>query len=224
MTNPKSPPGKTSASVIELSEILNRLGNQVRGSVGETFRNPAGVYMKMMNLRAHDPDVKSAGKVGLMSGGKGDELVWNEFAHQPELLRKVAAAIRIAVEQGALAGDRSDEDDDVMEAAEGRVLTRLHRYKERDRKLVDTKKARVLRSTGALVCEVCTFDFSKRYGPRGAGFIEAHHKKPVHTLPEDGKTREEDLALVCANCHRMIHASRPWLSLDELRAILVEGA
>jgi 5-methylcytosine-specific restriction protein A len=30
----------------------------------------------------------------------------------------------------------------------------------------------------------------------------------------------EDLALLCANCHRIIHSCRPWLSLDELRAII----
>lgn len=31
----------------------------------------------------------------------------------------------------------------------------------------------------------------------------------------------DDLALVCANCHRMIHASRPWLTMDELRGTLL---
>jgi hypothetical protein len=34
------------------------------------------------------------------------------------------------------------------------------------------------------------------------------------------KTRLADLALLCANCHRMIHARRPWLTLDELRGLL----
>ena len=34
---------------------------------------------------------------------------------------------------------------------------------------------------------------------------------------EGVKTRLSDLALVCANCHRMIHARRPWLSIEGLR-------
>ena len=38
--------------------------------------------------------------------------------------------------------------------------------------------------------------------------------------PENSITKLEDLALICANCHRMIHAQKPWLSVEELRAIL----
>jgi hypothetical protein len=30
------------------------------------------------------------------------------------------------------------------------------------------------------------------------------------------KTKLQDLALVCANCHRMLHRRRPWLSIKEL--------
>ncbi len=221
MTNPASPPGKTSRAVIELSELLNRLGNQVRGSVGATFRNPAGVYMKMMNLRAHDPAVAAAGNVGLTSGGKGDELVWNEFAGNRDLLKKVADAIRKAVSNVEIEPIPFDDDEHMMEAPEGRVLTRLHRYKERNRKLIEIKKAKIFKRTGKLVCEVCEFDFSQKYGERGQGFIEAHHIKPVHSLPEEGKTKEDDLALLCSNCHRMVHSSRPWLSIEELRDILV---
>lgn len=29
-----------------------------------------------------------------------------------------------------------------------------------------------------------------------------------------------DLAMVCANCHRMLHRDGPWLALDSLLAIL----
>ena len=71
-----------------------------------------------------------------------------------------------------------------------------------------------------LQCEVCLFDFEKRYGPRGHGFIEAHHTRALATLMEDSTTKAEELALVCANCHRMIHSQKPWLSIEELRAIL----
>jgi 5-methylcytosine-specific restriction protein A len=70
-----------------------------------------------------------------------------------------------------------------------------------------------------LFCEACLFDFEEHYGPRGKGFIEAHHTKPVETLMEGSKTRLEDLVLLCANCHRMVHAARPWLSIDQLREL-----
>jgi hypothetical protein len=37
------------------------------------------------------------------------------------------------------------------------------------------------------------------------------------TLDAGTKTKLEDLALVCSNCHRMIHATRNWLTVAELR-------
>jgi 5-methylcytosine-specific restriction protein A len=47
------------------------------------------------------------------------------------------------------------------------VLTRLHRIRERDRRIVERRKARALREHGALQCEACRFDFGTRYGERG---------------------------------------------------------
>ena len=100
------------------------------------------------------------------------------------------------------------------------MLTRQHRFRERNREIVRKKKADVLRKHSRLCCEVCQFDFEGRYGERGAGFIECHHTKPLHTLREGEKTKMADLALVCANCHRMIHAKREWLTVEALRAML----
>ena len=68
-------------------------------------------------------------------------------------------------------------------------------------------------------CEVCDFIFRKRYGELGKKFIECHHTKPLSEYRPNEKTRLEDLALLCANCHRMIHAKRPWLTVDQLREI-----
>jgi hypothetical protein len=44
--------------------------------------------------------------------------------------------------------------------------------------------------------------------------------RPVETLVEGATTKLEDLALVCANCHRMIHSRRPWLSVSAVRELL----
>lgn len=55
----------------------------------------------------------------------------------------------------------------------------------------------------------------------GKGFIEAHHTKLVSTLHENGEeTKIEELALVCSNCHRMLHRRRPWLEMDDLPKLL----
>ena len=69
------------------------------------------------------------------------------------------------------------------------MLTRLHRYRERDRGIVERRKAKVLKEAGTLACEACGFDFRKVYGPRGDGFIECHHTQPVSALKPGEKTK-----------------------------------
>lgn len=75
------------------------------------------------------------------------------------------------------------------------------------------------------VCEVCKFDFYLVYGDLGEGFIEAHHKKPLSERPEAEWSEElkscvDDIAVLCSNCHRMIHRKKPALTVDQLREIL----
>jgi putative restriction endonuclease len=52
---------------------------------------------------------------------------------------------------------------------------------------------------------VCSFRFTAVYGKLGNDFAEAHHITPLGKLRDGVKTRVEDLATVCANCHRMLH-------------------
>jgi 5-methylcytosine-specific restriction protein A len=62
---------------------------------------------------------------------------------------------------------------------------------------------------GRLFCEVpkCGFDFEKRYGALGRGYAQVHHLTPLNKAPKGGrKVLLSDLAIVCANCHAMIHA------------------
>ncbi len=34
------------------------------------------------------------------------------------------------------------------------------------------------------------------------------------------ETKPEDITMVCANCHRMLHRKRPWLTIDELTKLI----
>ena len=59
---------KNSPEVAELSTLLRKRFDQM-GVVGEhTLRNIAGVYMKLQNLKAHDPEYLARGKRGLAAG------------------------------------------------------------------------------------------------------------------------------------------------------------
>ncbi|MEE1612726.1 HNH endonuclease [Microvirga sp. CF3016] len=214
-----NPPGKTSQEDLMLSQLLNRLGSEF-GKPGSKYRNANGVYMKCMNFRRFDPAYKNSGKVGLQRGNKLEEEVWRTFADKPELLREVASAISDHVLNDDSNLAPVDDDEETVEADEGRLLTRVHRHRERSKKIVNKKKDAILKKTGRLACEACDFDFQAAYGARGSGFIEAHHTKPVHTLRPGDKTKLEDLALLCANCHRMVHVRQPWLTVETLRATI----
>ncbi len=104
---------------------------------------------------------------------------------------------------------------------EGKLQEHRHKKRERSRALIEQAKSLEMAKHGYLKCACCRFDFSDTYGEVGEGFIEAHHIKPVSTLDIEGEeTRVEDLALVCSNCHRMLHRKRPWLTMDQLGQLL----
>lgn len=59
-------------------------------------------------------------------------------------------------------------------------------------------------------CEVCGFNFRQHYGPLGQEFAECHHKNSLSERPEELWSQAlADVAVVCANCHRMLHRQRP---------------
>ena len=113
----------------------------------------------------------------------------------------------------------SEED----EFPEGRLLARTHKLRERNPQASIQKKKNVLKKTGTLACEVCGFDFHATYGALGYGFAECHHRVPLSELAESNTTKLEDLAIVCANCHRMLHKARPWKTIEELKKILTHN-
>jgi predicted HNH restriction endonuclease len=120
---------------------------------------------------------------------------------------------------------KSDYEDDLdpdYKGKEGKVLTRLHTYRERDPELRKQAKGLFKAKHGKLFCECCGFDPGEFYGPRGEDRIQGHHRTPVTELLPDTVRRPQDLAMVCPNCHDIIHATKPWLTVEELRAQLLE--
>lgn len=73
-------------------------------------------------------------------------------------------------------------------------------------------------------CQVCGFNFGQSYGELGEGYIEVHHLDPLSERTEKEWTQElrtslDQVAVVCANCHRIIHRKRPALTLCELKKL-----
>lgn len=78
-------------------------------------------------------------------------------------------------------------------------------------------------SAHGCVCAACGFDFEARYGELGQGFIEIHHLSPLGERSAPEKTTIDQVAPLCANCHRIVHRRSPPLTVPELKALL-DGA
>ena len=93
-----------------------------------------------------------------------------------------------------------DNADNAISVTEGRLRLVTHYARERDRNINKSKKRQALTNQN-LKCEVCNFSFIDKFGVE---FIECHHKTPIS---QSGVTETtlDDLGLVCANCHRMLH-------------------
>jgi hypothetical protein len=98
--------------------------------------------------------------------------------------------------------ENSVETDVDYEAIEGEPRLVTHFKRERNSKLAEQKK----KAAKNLRCEACSFDFEKVYGEtHGKGFCEVHHKVPLGVTPLAKKNALADLAILCSNCHRIIH-------------------
>lgn len=101
--------------------------------------------------------------------------------------------------------------------AEGKVVTRTVRQRQRSRMLVQDAKLQFKNKYGHLHCQICGFDFQAFYGIE---YIEAHHTQPMSSLEEEQMTSVSELGMVCANCHRMIHQRTPPYSLEEIQTMI----
>jgi len=126
-------------------------------------------------------------------------------------LQNAVRAYRALTFRGGIEGEVEASQSEVSEefnipAQASVVETRryiYHRKIERNRTAAkNAKKFHGLR------CQACDLKFDERYGPIGEEFIEAHHRKPIATLEEGVAVTYDvasDFAVLCANCHRMIH-------------------
>jgi hypothetical protein len=100
-------PSDTDPAVIDLSNLLQLYAKQ-RGVKGTaSFRNPAGVSMKIANLSRLD---NTTSKEGLPHGSKTESQVWAEFGTNQEELRRFVDYINASVRSGASYSSTSEFD------------------------------------------------------------------------------------------------------------------
>jgi len=143
-----------------------------------------------------------------------DEELWNAVA--PFVDFEVASISRGVLRD--LEAEPDEGEETVAYGLEGKGRAVISRRRERSPRL----RAAALNVHG-YACQVCGFDFERAYGEWGRSFAEVHHIAQLAQAPEDGVQTDPvtDLAVVCSNCHRMIHRKpKHALSLQDLKSML----
>lgn len=106
----------------------------------------------------------------------------------------------------------TDELLEMTDVPESEGATREARCRERSRK----NRLRKL-DLAQGVCEGCGRNFRIGFGVRGDRALEVHHRKPLSATPGAVLTKLADLAVLCASCHRLVHAD-PHVRIEGLLA------
>ena len=199
--------------IIALSKLLRAFPYHSQAARQESFRNPDGVAFKLQNLRQ-----LATGK-GLGNVSKMDGEVWDEFGGDFERTKQYANLIRAGIE--VVESENHDSDEDEV-FAEGKVVTETHKRRERNPN-IRKKLLANLGETNSIKCEICGLESTN---PISEAVFEAHHIIPLSE--STGKpTKLKDMALLCANCHRMVHRAimveKRWLSMDEVKYIVLNA-
>jgi 5-methylcytosine-specific restriction protein A len=140
-------------------------------------------------------------------------------------LRKIVEAYRALIFRNT-EGDEDDELNIEFGLSNKITITEKRQYafhRKIERNSTASRKAKKYHGT---TCQACTLNFGERYGKIGKGFIEAHHLKPIGKLKEGEKVEyniASDFAVLCANCHRMIHRSDDPSDLSKFRLAIASN-
>lgn len=128
--------------------------------------------------------------------------------------------------RGAPHAESSDQaQDESLAGIEGRLRLQFVRHRSREAKLRKAKIADVMRKKGTLACEIsgCRFNFLLEYGAIGEGYAQVHHLDPLGRRKAPSQTPLARLAIVCGNCHAMIHYRGECRSLREIAAAMADA-
>lgn len=78
---------------------------------------------------------------------------------------------------------------------------------------------------GIIRCNACKFSFDEYYGPTAKNYIEIHHIRPIFMYESNDFSRTiseaiDNLAPLCANCHRLIHRHSPVITPNEVTTLI----
>jgi 5-methylcytosine-specific restriction protein A len=181
-------------------DFRNRLGkDELEGTLPDIDLRPASTG----NFSA---DYQAGNIAGFLYAA--DALPSNELlvADLVKMLGKYELLISSTANMVGTALEPEEQDNALIE---DHSAFRLHRAIERNPRI-----AKKVKEVHGFNCQACGFSFPETYpGIEKSLYIEAHHLVPVAELKGKKVSRnpKTDFAVLCANCHRMIHRyPEPW--------------
>lgn len=179
---------------IDITHVANKL----------RFNSRVSEMLDMVNGRVDANQLTTLRQLTVQSAQMMDD-IWYNDAYTPQSVQ-----------------DFLELSEDDTAYAEGKVVVRTVRERQRSRKLVNDAKAKFRANhDGQLYCEVCGFDFDQFYG---IDYIEAHHTEAIASLDGETENTIEAVVMLCANCHRAAHTRTPPYSFEELREMMNKDA
>ena len=170
----------------------------------ETDQVPDSTKDALPRTRLIDEDILPLSLVDSQASGVE---VPPEYAEILE--RKWAAHLKKPLNTACLAASN-------ISALEGELIEQKSYRRKRDGRL-----RRVALNGSVGVCAVCDVDFSLVLGGKGIRVLQAHHKRQLSQSSRPKINTPQDLAVVCANCHALIHINpKKALTIASIRSML----
>jgi 5-methylcytosine-specific restriction enzyme A len=177
----------------------------------------------LINLASSD-DLPRGYEAGHAFGKSYDlPLTLSEATLAQDLVDIVKLYLEIINRGGLMLPSETVDEVDQDEAANDWTVSERPRYRQHRKLERSSGVSKKVKQTHGTVCQGCSLEFAKKYGPVGEGYIEAHHLTPISELPKELKTDlniKEHFAVLCANCHRIMHRKNGPKTIQELKAII----
>lgn len=108
----------------------------------------------------------------------------------------------------------------------GETLEQAKRYKQHRAIERQASHSRKVKKALGTRCMGCDFELRELYGAQAEGVIDAHHLIPLSSLIDGSLVTfdpKRDFAVLCPNCHRVIHRMPNPADLAALRSEIAKG-
>ena len=201
----------------EAKSVLKLKAEDFKAKIGYT---PPNFKELEIDLNGSSNTVKLYEAGNIIAKFYSKDLLPDEVAFRADLNEILEIYEMLIFNDNSTIEEEKDEKQIGKEGIENFKKLRLHYRIERNQALI--KKVKKLKG---YVCEACDFSFEEKYGDLGSEFIEAHHLVPVSNLKGKELTldAEKDFAVLCSNCHRMIHKTDDPSDVENLRRNIKNG-